>query len=49
MNLDLLKSALIIIAIIFLFGMLFSFLFKVGVILLIALGVLYLIKKVFFD
>lgn len=49
MNLDLLKSAVIIIVIVFLLGTVFSFLFKVGIILLIALGVLYLIKKVFLE
>jgi len=49
MNLNVLKSALLIIAAIFLFGIIFSFLFKVGVILLIALGAMYLIKRIFFE
>jgi len=48
-NLDLLKSALILIGIIFLLSYAFGFLFKVGIILLIALGILYLVKKVFFE
>ena len=33
----------------FLLGFVFSFLFKIGILLLIGLGVLYLVRKVFFD
>lgn len=46
---DVLKAVLLIIVAVFLFGFVFSFLFKVGIILLIALGVVYLIKKIFFE
>jgi len=46
---ELLKNILIIIVAVFLFGIVFSFLFKVGVILLIGLGVLYLFKKIFVE
>ncbi len=46
---NVLKTALFIIVVVFLFGFLFSFLFKVGLILLIVLGILYLIKKVFVE
>ena len=46
---DLIKGILAIILIVFVFGFIFSFLFKVGIILLIGLGILYLIRKVFID
>lgn len=46
---DVIKAAILIIVAVFLFGFLFSFLFKVGIILLIALGALYLIKKIFYE
>lgn len=43
------KVALIVVLTIFLFGFVFRFLFKVGLIVLLALGILYLFKKVFAD
>ena len=46
---DLIKGILAIVLIVFVFGFIFSFLFKVGIILLIGLGILYLIRKVFID
>lgn len=46
---DVIKGILAIALIVFVFGFVFSFLFKVGVILLMALGILYLIRKVFID
>ena len=46
---DVLKAALIILVAVFLFGFVFSFLFKVGIILLIVLAALYLIKKIFIE
>lgn len=46
---DLIKGILAIILIVFVFGFVFSILFKIGIILLIGLGVLYLIRKVFID
>ena len=48
-NMDLIKAALVLIAVVFLLSYLFGFLFKVGVLLLIGLGVLYLVKRVFFE
>ena len=47
--LDILKAALILTLIIFVFGFVFGFLFKVGIILLLALSILYMIKKVFLE
>ncbi|MEO1254507.1 MAG: hypothetical protein AAFY41_06430 [Bacteroidota bacterium] len=47
--LDILKAALVIIIAVFLFGFIFNFLFRVGIILLIALGAIYLVKKILFD
>ncbi len=41
-----LKSVLIIALILIVFSVVFSFLFKVGLILLIVLGAIYLIKKI---
>ncbi len=49
MTLDLIKSFLILILLVFLFGFVFGILFKIGIILLIFLGVLYLIRKVFLE
>lgn len=46
---DIIKAALILIIAVFLFGFVFGILFKVGIILLIALGILYLIKKIFVE
>ena len=48
-NFDLIKAVLILIAAIFLLSILFGFLFKVGVLLLIGLGIMYLVKRVFFE
>ena len=42
-------GTLIVIALIFLFGFIFNFLFKVGIILLLALGIVYLYKKIVTD
>lgn len=47
--LDILKAAIILTLIIFVFGFVFGFLFKVGIILLLALSILYMIKKVFLE
>lgn len=44
---DLFKLALIIIVIFFLAGILFNVLFKVGILALVFLGVIYLFNKVF--
>jgi len=49
MTTELFKNLLIIIIAIFLFGIVFNLLFKVGLILLLALGILYLFKKVFAE
>jgi len=46
---DIIKGILAIILIVFVFGFVFNILFKIGVILLIGLGILYLIRKVFID
>ncbi|GEM_PF-1856145 len=49
MTLDLIRMTLILIVGVFLLSIAFNVLFKIGVILLLALGILYLIRKVFFD
>lgn len=46
---DILKLIIVVIVAAFLLGFVFSFLFKVGIILLIGLGVLYLFRKVFVE
>ena len=46
---DIFKAILIIIAAFFVFGFVFSILFKVGLILLLLLLVMYGFKKVFLD
>ena len=46
MSIELLKGALVLIAVFVLLSVLFSVLFKAGVILLRALGVLYLVKRI---
>ena len=46
---DIIKLFLAVIVIAFIFSFVFGFLFKVGLILLVGLGVLYLFKKVFRD
>ncbi len=46
---DIIKGILAIILIVFVFGFVFNILFKIGIILLIGLGILYLIRKVFID
>lgn len=46
---NVIKVFVAIVVIAFLFGFIFSFLFKVGIILLVGLGILYLIRKVFLD
>ena len=46
-NLDLIKVGIALIILFFIGGFLFKVLFKVGLIALIVLGVLYLFKKVF--
>ena len=40
------KTILIVVALVFLFGLVFNFLFKVGLIVLIVLGISYLVKKI---
>lgn len=42
-----LKTALLFIAAVFIIGFLFRILFKVGLILLMVLGIIYLVKKIF--
>lgn len=49
MTSDLLRTALVIIIVVFLLSIAFNVLFKIAVILLLALGILYLLRKVFFD
>jgi len=44
---DTIKAALFILVAVFLFGFIFSFLFKVGLSLPMVLGVIYLVKKIF--
>lgn len=46
---DIFKLFIFIVVAAFLLGFVFSFLFKIGILLLIGLGVLYLIRKVFVD
>ena len=43
---DLIKSALILVLVVFLFSIFFTFLFKVGIIALMVLGIMYLYQKV---
>lgn len=43
---DIIKSALMLVLVIFLFSLLFTFLFKVGIIALLVLGIMYLYRKV---
>lgn len=43
---DYFKAAIILVLAIFLFSILFTFLFKVGIIALMVLGIMYLYKKV---
>lgn len=43
---DLIKSVLILVVLIFVFSIFFTFLFKVGLIVLLALGIIYLYKKI---
>ena len=40
---------LFIVAMVYIFGLVFNFLFKVGVLLLLFVGVVYLLKKTFSD
>ncbi len=47
--LNIFKAVLIVTLFIFIFSFMFGVLFRVGIILLIALGVLYLFKKVFVE
>jgi hypothetical protein len=46
-NGDVLKIAIVLIVLFFVGGFLFSILFKIGILALIVLGVLYLFKRVF--
>jgi hypothetical protein len=46
---DIIKAVLIFAIFLFLFGFVFGILFKVGIILLLALGIIYLFKKILFE
>lgn len=46
---DIVKAVFIIAIFLFLFGFVFGILFRVGIILLMVLGVVYLIKKIIYD
>jgi|GEM_PF-2512218 len=46
---DVLKAAFFLILILFLAGFIFGVLLKIGVVLLVILGIVYLIKKIFLE